>query len=60
MDVEIYRDSLKYTLHFEHGENVGGLQKEEVRRQKTGTKIRWRPDLKVLLKLLKMQHILLS
>ncbi|PWM38617.1 MAG: DNA topoisomerase [Clostridiales bacterium] len=47
MDVEIYRDALKYTLHFEHGENVGGLQKEEVRRQKTGTKIRWRPDLKV-------------
>ncbi|MDE7304232.1 MAG: DNA topoisomerase, partial [Oscillospiraceae bacterium] len=28
-DVEIYRDGFKYNLHFEKGENVGGLQKEE-------------------------------
>ena len=47
MDVEIYRDGFKYSLHFEHGENVGGLQKEETRRRATGTKIRWRPDLAV-------------
>lgn len=47
MDVEIYRDGQKYTLHFEHGENVGGLQKEPSRRKQTGTKIRWKPDLEV-------------
>ena len=47
MDVETYRDGFKYSLHFEHGENVGGLQKEETRRRATGTKIRWRPDLAV-------------
>lgn len=47
MDVEIYRDGQKHTLHFEHGENVGGLQKEETRRKATGSKIRWKPDLQV-------------
>ena len=47
MDVEIYRDGMKYTLHFEHGENVGGLHKEETRRKQTGSKIRWKPDLQV-------------
>jgi len=29
MDVEIHRDATKFTLHFEHGENVGGLKKED-------------------------------
>lgn len=47
MDVEIYRDGMKYSLRFEHGENVGGLRKEETRRRQTGSKIRWRPDLQV-------------
>ncbi len=47
MDAEIYRDGMKYTLHFERGENVGGLHKEETRRRQTGTKIRWKPDLQV-------------
>ena len=47
MDVEIYRDGFRYTLQFQHGENVGGLQKEETSRKKTGSKIRWRPDLEV-------------
>lgn len=47
MDVEIYRDGFKYNLHFEHGENVGGLGKEETRKRATGSKIRWRPDLEV-------------
>ena len=28
MDAEIKTDGYKYNLHFEHGENVGGLQKE--------------------------------
>ena len=47
MDAEIYRDGMKYTLHFERGENIGGLQKEETRRRQTGTRIRWKPDLQV-------------
>ncbi|MBD5144794.1 MAG: DNA topoisomerase [Ruminococcus sp.] len=46
-DVEIYRDGFKYNLHFEKGENVGGLQKEETTRKKTGTRTKWRPDLEV-------------
>ena len=47
MDVEVLRDGYKYNLHFEHGENVGGLKKEPVSTKKTGTKTRWRPDLDV-------------
>lgn len=47
MDVEVYRDGFKYSLHFEKGENVGGLKKEETSRKKTGTKTHWKPDLDV-------------
>lgn len=48
MDAEVKTGGFKYTLHFEHGENVGGLTKEPYgRRGDTGTKIRWKPDLKV-------------
>ena len=47
MDVTVLSSGCKYTLHFEKGENVGGLHKEEVRTKKTGTSIRWRPDLDV-------------
>lgn len=47
MDVDIRRDGIRYTLHFEKGENVGGLQKEAYKKKDTGTKIRWRPDLEV-------------
>lgn len=47
MDVEIKRDGYIYSLHFEHGENVGGLKKEPYDKKDTGSKIRWRPDLKV-------------
>lgn len=47
MDVEIVRDNTKYTLHFEKGVNIGGLQKEPVSRRHTGTRTRWKPDLEV-------------
>ncbi|MBQ9965011.1 MAG: DNA topoisomerase [Clostridia bacterium] len=47
MDVEVRRDGFKYTLHFEHGENVGGLKKEPYAKRDTGTTIRWKPDLQV-------------
>lgn len=44
MDVEVVRDGIKYSLHFEKGENVGGLEKEELPSKKTGTVVKWRPD----------------
>ncbi|MDR3309800.1 MAG: DNA topoisomerase [Oscillospiraceae bacterium] len=47
MDVTIYRDAKRYSLHFEHGENVGGLSGEEYKGKRTGTIIRWKPDLAV-------------
>ncbi len=47
MDVDIRRDGYKYTLHFEKGENVGGLKKEPYSKKDTGTKITWKPDLEV-------------
>lgn len=47
MDVEVVRDGFKYDLHFEKGNNVGGLKKEPTKRRQTGTKTRWRPDLDV-------------
>ena len=45
-DATIYRDGFKYTLHFEKGENIGGLQKEPMK-HKSGSKFRWKPDLEV-------------
>ncbi|MFA9381476.1 MAG: toprim domain-containing protein, partial [Acetanaerobacterium sp.] len=47
MDVEIFRDDFKYALRFEQGENVGALKKEDASRKKTGSRIKWRPDLSV-------------
>lgn len=47
MDVEVIRDGYKYTLHFEKGDNVGGLKKEPCKKKQTGTKTRWRPDMEV-------------
>lgn len=47
MDVEIKRDGYIYNLHFEHGENVGGLKKEPYSGKDTGTRTRWKPDIKV-------------
>ena len=47
MDVQVWRDGKKYSLHFEKGENVGGLSETEADRKKTGTTIRWLPDLEV-------------
>lgn len=47
MDVDIRRDGFRYTLHFEKGENIGGLKKEPYSKKDTGTKIHWKPDLDV-------------
>ena len=47
-DASVWRDGFKYTLHFEKGENVGGLHKEPTDRgKKTGSVFRWKPDLEV-------------
>lgn len=47
MDVDIRRDGTRFTLHFEKGENIGGLKREQYIGKKTGTKIHWKPDLEV-------------
>ncbi len=47
MDVTVYRDDCKYELHFEKGENIGGLKKEKFKSETTGTIIKWKPDLDV-------------
>ncbi len=47
MDVRVVRDGYEYKLHFEKGENVGGLSKSETTEKKTGSTIHWRPDLDV-------------
>ncbi len=47
MDVEINNGENKYNLHFERGENVGGMKKEPCKKRQTGTKIKWKPDLDV-------------
>ncbi len=47
MDVEVARDGKLYSLHFEKGENVGGLLKIETTSKKTYSVQKWRPDLDV-------------
>ena len=51
MDVSVWRDGSKYSLHFKKGKVVGKKGKEltvePADRKKTGTTIRWRPDLDV-------------
>ena len=47
MDVTVYRDGYRYGLHFEKGENKGGLIKEKCKYENTGTIQRWKPDLEV-------------
>ena len=47
-DATIWRDGFKYTLHFEKGENIGGLHKEPTDRgKKTGSLFHWKPDSEV-------------
>ena len=47
MDAEIHSGGFLYKLHFERGENIGGLHKEPYAKRDTGTRIRWKPDLEV-------------
>ena len=49
MDVTVYREGKEYRLHFERGEIVGKLESSELttNKKRTGTTIRWLPDLEV-------------
>ena len=51
MDVTVWRDGNKYSLHFKKGKVVGAKKKaleiEPSGEDRTGTTIKWRPDLEV-------------
>ncbi len=49
MDVTVHREATEYKIHFERGEIVGELSKTPLTtgKRKTGTCIRWLPDLDV-------------
>lgn len=47
MDVQVIRDGYQYDLHFEKGENIGGLKKSPSDSKKSGSRQRWLPDLEV-------------
>ncbi len=46
-DVQVVRDGFQYDLHFEQGENIGGLKKTPAARKQTGSRQRWKPDIQV-------------
>lgn len=66
-DVEVTRDGFVYSLHFEKGENIGGLSKVPSKSKRSGTKQRFKPDsdvfteteipLEYFLKVLKQQAV---
>lgn len=47
MEAEVHTNGYCYKMNFKSGEPVGTLQKEEYGKRDTGTRIRWKPDLKV-------------
>lgn len=47
MDVTVIRDGMQFDLHFEKGENIGGLIKEKSSQKGTGSIQKWKPDLDV-------------
>jgi len=47
MDVTVWRDKTEYTLHFEKGENIGGLSKKPYSGRTTGSCQKWKPDTEV-------------
>ncbi len=46
-DVTVYRDGKEFSLHFEKGENIGGLSKKKLKEKRSGSVQTWRPDLDV-------------
>ena len=47
MDAEGHKNGFRYEIHFKAGEPVSELQKEPYNKKDTGTRIRWKPDIKV-------------
>jgi DNA gyrase subunit B len=47
MEAEIHTGGYRYFLTFKHGKPFGEMIKEEYAKRDTGTRIKWRPDLKV-------------
>ncbi len=47
MNVTVWRDGNKYTLHFAKGKIKGKMLVEPSDRKKTGTTTRWKPDIEV-------------
>lgn len=47
MDAEVHKNGFRYEIHFKAGEPVSELQKEPYNKKDTGTRIRWKPDIKV-------------
>ncbi|MEE0723284.1 MAG: toprim domain-containing protein [Acutalibacteraceae bacterium] len=47
MDAEVHKNGFRYEIHFKAGEPVSELQKEPYNKRDTGTRIRWKPDIKV-------------
>ena len=51
MDVTVWRDGFEYELHFQKGEPVGKkgeeLKKTPLTKKRTGSRIKWLPDLEV-------------
>lgn len=47
MDAEVHKNGFRYEIHFKAGEPVSELQKEPYNKKDAGTRIRWKPDIKV-------------
>lgn len=47
MEAEIHKNGMRYTMRFKEGNPDGELQREPYSKKDTGSRIRWKPDLKV-------------
>ena len=47
MDAEIHKNGIKYIMHFKEGNPAGELIREPYSKKDTGSRIHWKPDLKV-------------
>lgn len=47
MEAEIHKNGTRYMMRFKEGNPDGELQREPYRKKDTGSRIRWKPDLKV-------------
>lgn len=47
MEAEIHKNGTRYVMHFKEGNPDGDLIREPYHKRDTGSRIRWKPDLKV-------------